>query len=185
LIFVAKVPSRVLVIDASIARAAGDTSNHPTAWNCCDFLQAVLTICHRMVLTAPIREEWNKHQSRFARTLRVSMMARRKVDAVELAAHHSLEKRIARAEPDESVAAIIKKDRHLIEAALATDERVASLDDRVRQHLRDQAPKLPELHSICWVNPNKPEEASIAWLESGAPAEKSRTLGYGSARSKE
>ncbi len=113
------------------------------------------------------------------------MMARKKIDAVELAAHHSLEKRIARAEPDESVAAIIKKDRRLIEAALATDERVASLDDRVRQHLRDQAPKLPELHSICWVNPNKPEEAPVAWLESGAPAEKSRTLGYGSARSKE
>jgi hypothetical protein len=54
MILVAKVRSRVLVIDASIARAAGDASQHPTAQNCCDFLQAVLDLCHRMALTEPI-----------------------------------------------------------------------------------------------------------------------------------
>jgi len=63
---VAKVRSRVLVIDASIARAAGDVSMHPTSRNCRDFLQAVLDTCHRMALTTPIKEEWNRHQSRFA-----------------------------------------------------------------------------------------------------------------------
>jgi len=70
---VAKVPFPVLVIDASIAHAAGVTSKHPTDQKCCEFLQAVLDVCHRMVLTAPIREEWNKHQSGFARMWRVSM----------------------------------------------------------------------------------------------------------------
>jgi len=115
---VAKVPSRQLVIDASIARAAGDTSKHPTARNCCEFLR-------------------------------------------------------------------MEKDRHWIEAALATDKRVASLDDRVRQHFRDRASKLSEVLSICWVNPNMPHEASIAWLESGAPAERSRTLGFPLPRSEE
>ena len=177
-------PSGVLVIDASIARAAGDTSNHPTAQNCREFLQAVLSICHRMVLTTPIQEEWNKHQSRFARTWRKSMMARRKVEIVAVTAHQSLEKRINRVELDEFVAAIIEKDRHLIEAALATDKRVASLDDRVRQHLRDHAATLSEIQSICWVNPNIPTEASIAWLESGAPVENSRKLGHTPPRSK-
>ena len=54
----------------------------PRPSNCCEFLQAVLDVCHRMVLTAPIREEWNKHQSRFARTWRVSMMARKKIEVV-------------------------------------------------------------------------------------------------------
>ena len=145
----AKVPSRVLVIDASIARAAGDTSNHPTSRNCCEFLRAVLGVCHRIALTDSLREEWNKHRSRFARTWRVSMMARRKVELVEVAAHLSLKKRIMRAQLDKPIEAIIEKDRHLIEAALATDKRVASLDDQVREHLQDHSSKLAEVHRFA------------------------------------
>jgi hypothetical protein len=130
-----------------------------------------------MVMTTPIREEWNKHQSRFARKWRVSMMARKKVETLEVAAHRSLENRVSRAELNRFVVAVIEKDRRLIEAALATDKRVDSLDEQVRLHLREHATKLPELHSICWVNPIIPAEESIAWLESGAPAEKPRLLG--------
>ena len=88
---------------------------------------------------------------------------------VEVAAQQSLQNRIIRVQPDEPVAAIIEKDRHLIEAALASDKRVASLDDQVRQHLRGLANNLFEVQSICWVNPNMSDEAAIAWLESGAP----------------
>src|SRR3954452_5022187 len=81
--FVAKVRSRRLVIDASIARAAGDSSTHPTSRNCRDFLLIVLEICHRAVMTAPILEEWNRHQSRFASTWRKSMMARKKLEVLK------------------------------------------------------------------------------------------------------
>ena len=80
----------MLVIDASIAMAAGETSMHPTSRNCREFLQAVLTVCHRMVLTEPIQEEWTRHESRFARTWRKSMMARKKIEIVEVTADHSL-----------------------------------------------------------------------------------------------
>jgi len=76
------------------------------------------------------------------------------------------------------VAAIIEKDRLLIEAALVTEKRVASLDDQVRGHIQAHRDKLPEVCSICWVNPNAPDQAAITWLEYGAPAEKSRTLGF-------
>ncbi len=111
------------------------------------------------------------------------MMARKKVEAVQVAAHRSLEKRIKRAGSDESLTALMEKDRHLIEAALASDKRVASLDDRVRRHFRTHVTKLSEVLSICWVNPNMPDEAPVAWLESGAPAERSRTLAYVSTES--
>jgi hypothetical protein len=184
-IFVAKVRSRVLVIDASIARAAGDVSMHPTSRSCREFLQAVLDLCHRMAMTAPIQEEWNKHQSRFARQWRKSMMARKKLEMIEIPSHHSLEKRIKLAVADKRVVAIIEKDRRLIEAALATDERVASLDDEVRDCLRDHCSKLPEVASVCWVNPKNPTEGAVAWLESGAPADRFRTLGYAPAPLKE
>jgi hypothetical protein len=74
---------------------------------------------------------------------------------------------------------------NLIEAALATDERVASLDDKVRRHLQDHCSKLPEVATICWVNPSNPDERVIAWLESGAPADRFRTLGHAPAPPKE
>ncbi len=106
------------------------------------------------------------------------MMARKKIAMVEVTPEHSLKKRFTRAERDKSVAAILEKDRCLIEAALATEQRVASLDDQVRGHLQATVLTLLEVAAICWVNPAKPEERCIDWLNSGAPAERSRTLGY-------
>jgi hypothetical protein len=182
---VAKIRSRVLVIDASIARAAGDISMHPTSQSCREFLQAILELCHRMAMTAPIQEEWNKHQSRFARRWRTSMMARKKIEMVEVASYHAIERRIKLIVADKRVAAIIEKDRRLIEAALAADQRVASLDNEVRKQLQDHRAKLHEVASICWVNPNIPAEGVIPWLESGAPADRFRTLGYVPPRPKE
>jgi hypothetical protein len=180
----AKVRSRGLVIDASIAKAAGDVSMHPTSRNCREFLQAVLRLCHRMVMTEAIQAEWNKHQTPFARGWRTSMVARRKLVFIEVASHLSLEKRIERTVADQYLAAIIDKDRRLIEAALVSEKRVISLDDKVRKHLRDHHSRLAEVRSICWVNPCTLEEHAIAWLETGAPAERTRLLGFTPLRSK-
>ncbi len=173
MIRVAKVRSRVLVIDASIARAAGEVSTQPTSRSCREFLQHG----HRMAMTESIQAKWNKHQSRFARGWRTSMVARKRVEFVEIAAHLTLEKRVVLAVADAFLAAIIDKDRRLVEAALVTEKRVTSLDDHVRNHLQDHLSRLPGLRSICWVNPCLPEEEAIAWIEAGAPAERSRMLG--------
>jgi hypothetical protein len=181
---VAKVRSRVLVIDASVARAAGDTSKQQTSRSCRELLEAVRDNGHRMAMTAPIREEWNKHQSGFSSSWQTWMMLHNKIQNVEVAPHLSLEKRIQQAVADKHIVAIIEKDRHLIEAALATDERVASLDDKVRRHLQDHRSNLPEVALICWVNPSIPGEGVVAWLEAGAPADRFRTLGYVSPRPK-
>ena len=182
---VAKVRSRVLVIDASIARAAGDVSMHPSSRDCREFLQAVLRICHRVAMTGPIREEWNKHQSRFARGWRTSMVARKKMEFVTVDPHLTLEKRIERAVVDAHLAAIIDKARRLIEAALVTEERVISLDDHVRRHLQDHVAQLPGVRSICWVNPSMSDEQAVDRLDEGAPAERFRTLGFQRPKAKE
>jgi hypothetical protein len=184
-ILVAKVRSRVLVIDASIARAAGEISMHPTSRDCREFLQTVLKVCHRMAMTESIQAEWNKHQSRFARRWRTSMVARKMIKFVEVPPHLSLERRIEHAVVNTYLAAIIDKDRRLIEAALVTEQRVISLDDHVRRHLQDHIAKLSEVRSICWVNPCTPDVQAVAWLESGAPAERTRTLGHTPPRPKE
>ncbi len=104
------------------------------------------------------------------------MMARKKIVAVNIQPKRSLKNRIRRAVPDQSIRALIDKDRHLIEAALITQERVASLDDQVRKHLANHCVSLTEVNSICWINPAAPSEKAIEWLKAGAPPERHRRL---------
>ena len=80
---IGKIPSG-LVIDASIARAAGRT-DHPISKACRDFLEDVLKICHHVVLTKETSEEWKRHQSKFTLLWRSSMFARKKVERPRVA----------------------------------------------------------------------------------------------------
>ena len=131
-----------------ITMAAGDISMHPTSRSCREFLLAVLEICHHVVMTYPIKEEWDKHQSGFARRWRLSMVARKKLEVVQIEENYSLEEQFSQLAAHPRVLAIMDKDRHLIEAALASDKRVASLDDEVRTYFREHRHCLPELRQI-------------------------------------
>ena len=91
----------------------------------------------------------------------------KKIESVDVGPHISLKKRIERAVGKKKHLAEIEKDRRLIEAAIATEHRVISLDDLVGSFLRDHSSKLPEVQQICWVNPCTPVEHAIAWLEAG------------------
>lgn len=173
----AKVPSRRLVIDACIARASGgEGAVHPTSKNCRDFLKAVLEIRHRMVLTEAIAQEWDEHQSGFARRWRVEMFARKIVERIDVPEDESLRHRVARAADDPHIAVILHKDCHLIEAALASDKRIASIETSSRDHFRDVARSVKELPRIGWVNPDDPAEAAIGWLAAGADLRSCRRL---------
>jgi hypothetical protein len=100
--------SRRLVIDASVASAAGQTMA-PASRRCREFLQAFLCISHRAAMTPLLREEWKRHQSLFARARLAAVTSEGKVQAV----------------PDAGRGALVK-------AALATDKIVVSLDDTAR-----------------------------------------------------
>jgi hypothetical protein len=67
----AKVNSKRLLIAASVARYAGNEgANYRKSVHCRQFLFPVLDICHQVVMTPSIQEEWDKHQSKFALTWR-------------------------------------------------------------------------------------------------------------------
>ena len=70
------------------------------------------------------------------------------------------------------------KDACLIEAALATDRTVASLDESVRALFRQATDQVGELRAIVWVNPEREEDDPILWLKRGAPADPNLMLGY-------
>jgi hypothetical protein len=171
--------SRVLVIDASIAHAAGgEDAVYPTSANCREFLKAVLSICHRMAMSPAITEEWNRHQSNFARRWRVSMTAKKKIVYLGEERNDALRSKVEQFAASEKDSQAMLKDVHLIEAAQAAEQIVVSLDETVRALFKQASRQAGELGNVIWVNPDKSEERALAWLEHKARLDKWRRLGY-------
>jgi hypothetical protein len=168
-----------LVIDASVARAAGgEEAGSPSSTGARDFLKAVLAVCHRVVMTPDIYKEWRKHWSRFASLWVHQMRGRKKVALIEPRPTDWLRRAVDSLEvPDRQHAALIK-DAPLVLAALATDGRIASGDEEARSLFRHAAETVPPLRALVWVNPEHAEqERPIQWLRAGAPDEPQRRLG--------
>lgn len=194
--------SRRLVIDTSVAKAAGRSSNSPPSKPCRDFLSAVKEICHHFVVMTPdLRAEWNRHQTEFVSVWRQSMIARKKFcfitpeenellrDGIEKSATNGLAvkakyisplslSQLNADDPNENAKAAMLKDLCLLEAALATDKTVVSLDNTVRNLFVAATEQLTEIRGIVWVNPNEDEKKTQAWLEKGAKPDKHLRLGF-------
>jgi hypothetical protein len=173
--------SRLLVIDASVARAAGGKdATSPISVCCRNFLQTVLDIGYRFVMTPDIKEEWNKHQSYFAKRWRSSMVAKKKLEYYsDIQVNRDLWDVMDRLAETDKQRQEMFKDIRLIEAALATDKTIISLDDKTaRRFFAKAAAEFDELKTIVWVNPGKIEENSIEWLQNGAEPERERSLGF-------
>jgi len=169
--------SAALVIDASVARAAGETE-HRVSGACRSFLLEVREICHRVVMTPEIREEWKKHRSRFAYGWLASMTAKKKVARPGPVENARLRQTIHSLNLTDSVREAILKDIHLVEAAFATDHAVASLDETARRYLRQLTEHVKSLTSLVWVNPTKDDEHATDWLRQGAKEDEERRLGF-------
>ncbi|MBD2325268.1 hypothetical protein [Alkalinema sp. FACHB-956] len=173
--------SKRLVVDASIARSCGDaTATYPTSVRCRDFLLVLRDCKHKVVMTQEIRAEWDKHQSRFARQWLRGMISRKQFIALPaVSIDQTLWEAIeAMADTDPQRAAMVK-DILLLEAALATDRSIVSLDEKTaRRFFTQAAQKIAKLREIVWVNPDRLEEEPIEWLKAGAPADAERMLGF-------
>ncbi len=161
--------SKKLVIDASIARASGgETASHPSSVHSRDFLLAVLKICHTAVMSPAIRDEWNTHQSTFASRWRKSMVARRKLILSNVEERPDIRLKITQATVTETQISAMAKDCHLLEAAIATDFRIASLDNVARDLFKSTLND-SDVKKVMWVNPDTDSAQVLAWLEDGAP----------------
>lgn len=160
-------PRKRLVIDASIAGAAGNTE-HPISKANRDFLRQVLSVCHKVVMTPEISREWNAHRSRFSSQWRASMTARKKVFEVAETDDPDLRSGIDRCGFSRQQQVAIRKDLHLVEAALLADRIVISGDDSARQLFCTVSTEVRDLKSVVWVNPAQSPADLQQWLERGA-----------------
>jgi hypothetical protein len=170
-----------IVVDASIARSCGDTTAiYPQPIQCRDFLLAMQKNRHSLIMTKEIKVEWNKHQSNFARKWRLQMVSKKLLKAIPTP---EVDPTIW--EPIEALAETgeqreeMTKDILLLEAAIATDQRIASLDENTaRKYFTKAAKEIVKIQQLVWVNPSKEKENPIEWLKNDAPADAERTLGY-------
>jgi len=171
--------SKRLVIDASVACAAGgEDATYPRSVYCRDFLEAVLDISHRVVMTPHIRDEWNKHQSKFARIWLRRMVEKNKLCPYHIAVDNDLWCQVEAIAASDKEREIMVKDLRLVEAAIATDRTVISLDNKVRECFAKVAVQVDELKDIIWVNPAQIAEKPLNWLQNGAEPEIERSLGF-------
>lgn len=105
------------------------------------------------------------------------MVARKRLQIFKTSlVDEALRNRINKTSPNAALFAIMLKDCRLIEAALATDKNVVSLDDKVRRHFSTICPQINEIQDIVWVNPAKLEENAVKWLNEGAKNETNHQL---------
>lgn len=105
------------------------------------------------------------------------MDASRKVERIDPPEDNTLQDKITTTTKNEIEIEALRKDFHLLQAALTTDQTIISLDETVRQLFKRASQQVGEIQDIIWVNPDKTtEEQPIAWLQNGAPPEPHRQL---------
>lgn len=182
----AKKVSRRLVIDASVARSA-TMSQDKTSTACREFLQEVLTVCHRVILTREINQEWqyaalqvhskaDEVRSRFLVGWMFAMGRKGKLLRPPVAQDTSLRDRINHMGLPEQHRQAISEDLHLLEAAMAFDGVVISRDDTVERLLRGITRNCREIRKVVWCNPVRAGNEALEWLRSGARAVKAWQL---------
>lgn len=169
---------RTLVIDTSIARSAGTTEN-PISKACRDFLEEVAHVGHYISVNSSLVLEWQKHRSGFSLQWLGAMQRRGKVKFV-LCEESRIKDLSACVDSTDLITSkqkdAVRKDFLLLHCAWASDELIASMDERMRSLLATISGELPIIGSVVWVNPVRSEDMALDWVKSGARTEQSRKL---------
>jgi hypothetical protein len=120
-------------------------------------------------MTTQVYDEWKRHESAFAKTWRTSMVARRKLYKGEAGTAQSLRDRVSGTAQNDNQRQQMMKDMHLVEAALMTDNCIASLDESARSLFSVAMAQVSELSSLDWLNPETKFDEVVEWFDDGAP----------------
>ena len=143
-----KKSKRILVVDACVLRSAGETV-HPVSSTCRVCLEKIRTICHKVIVTNDLKEEWNKHKSRFSSLWLVSMAARKKY----LVNNELPDVDIDFSTFSKKSESAVRKDIHLVEAAYAADKIIVTLDTSFESALKETSEGESIHGSLTWINP--------------------------------
>jgi len=169
-----------LVVDACVACTAGNPKDGtPDQQRRCRDVLLVITQGKSCVLlfSASLYFEWSRHQSDFAVEWLAVMKSRGRVQIVNVPRPQLL-RRIIKTAQGRMVRDAIRKDFHLIEAALCSNSpRVISRDNQIRRRFREAAIEVKDIRSVIWSNPDDQKDDTVGWLTSGASPRDDLMLG--------
>lgn len=158
---------RRLVVDTNVARSASE-SQHPVSDACRQVLEIMLREQHLVVLSATQYWEWQKHQSGYSKNWLRQMMGRKLHVVLNPEPDSGITERINGLDCTKKARAEMRKDVHLLENALATDEVVLSQETNVFGLFCKHANELLIPRAVAWVNPANDAAACIRWIQTGA-----------------
>ena len=171
--------SKRLVVDACVAFSAGEGyQTSETSAQCRRLLEGIRHICHGVVMTPELSQEWRRRATRFSSRWLTQMQGQRKWHYVPLGPDEHLREDISAAASTDRQRTIMLEDAHLVEAARATDGIIISSERSSRQLLNAAAANVPPLQEVAWVNPlDYTVDEMSDWLEAGAMADPEMRLG--------
>ncbi|MDR2704418.1 MAG: hypothetical protein LBC02_01440 [Planctomycetaceae bacterium] len=177
--------TKTLVIDTSIARAAGKDKTgtdkiDPSTVCSRQLLEVILNNAYKIAVSKELKEEWKSwygYYSSYASKWYAEIVKRDRLTIVGNVENDQLRSAILETTKQPSIKEAMKKDFFLLEMALATDQIVLSRDKKIRKYFKHAAVLIDEIKKILWANPDLSEEEVILWIKKGAPFEKKRQLG--------
>lgn len=168
-----------LVVDTCILRSAGDNEVAESI-ACRKALEAILNICHSIVLNNEIKTEYDKHRSNYSSLWLFAMNNKEKIikAALDATKKKEFDKKINDAlddVTDKSIRDAIRKDLPFYNAALSTDKIILSRDDKMDKNYTTCLGAIPEIQSVTWKNPCKDKEGYIEWLRKAAKPKRQPT----------
>ena len=151
--------SRRLVVDACVLQSAGETQH---SLSCRDVLTTILEICHTVVMTPAIREEWKHHRSNIALKWWGSMRARKKIETLREAGVKNLSMPVGIGSESERKA--LQKDLHLVEAALRADGIIITREVELPALWEKYSQHFKSLRPIKWFDPTKDNIEDLKYL---------------------
>jgi hypothetical protein len=162
----ARKKGRMVVIDADVARSAGETENQISR-SCRNFLKLILENSHIIVTTDRLNAEWEMHQSNYFRKWKVIMVSRKLFKKIIIDENDGFEDNITALNLIKNKEDIALKDIHLIEAAIKAENFIASRDDTARNVFCEISDLLRVIRKIVWMNPVAIKNDQIEWLKAG------------------
>ena len=170
-----KLRARQLIVDADIIHAASGNINDLST-RCREVLAVIQQAGHTVIRTPAIEAEWNNHASRHALRWMVEMESRRRLLDVD-EADTGLAGALGSLPVLAAERKIMGKDCHLLEAALANDQRIISNDEAAYFHFFQASTVISQLRTIMWASPMRDADACADWLAAGAKPETKRKIG--------
>lgn len=170
--------SKQLVIDACIAFSTGKlAADSPESVKCRSLLLLIKEICHRIVMSAVMLDEWKRNGSPFAQRWLIEMNNLKKVCMIDNPSNRDFRKSIGNMKCSKKEKDVMKKDMHLIEMALKKDKIIISLDEKSKRLFVKLSLTFPRMLDLVWMNPLSHSIHDVeSWLLDGAPSREEWTF---------